>query len=112
MSDALHNTTKSAAYLQKQITEAHLSITNLEHEKAENKLKNSLIFSKLEEALSISTEPIRKFFSAAGLNADACLRRSGSAILAKVGRFFRKGLPRGQPKRRYDRPRYNDIKRL
>ena len=85
MAEALENAALNAGILEDKIASAEEMIANLEHIQAGTNLRNELIFARLEEAIELSTEPLRNMFSAVGLDADVLLDKVRDEYLGQGG---------------------------
>jgi len=70
MSQALTDTARDRDGMAGQVAAAEARTAEVAKAKAEVEARNAVIFAKLEEALTVSVEPLDKMFKAAGLNPD------------------------------------------
>ena len=70
---ALSETARERDAQQAEVARAEQATEAVAQKKAELEARNAVIFSKLEEALTISVEPLEKMFRDAGLNPDQLL---------------------------------------
>ncbi len=67
---ALTDTARDRDAKQAEVARAELATEDLARRKSELEARNAVIFAKLEEALTVSVEPLEKMFRDAGLNPD------------------------------------------
>ena len=79
ITSALSDTARERDAQQAEVAKAELATADLARRKAELEARNAVIFAKLEEALTISVDPLDKMFRAAGVDPDQLLEavRSG-----------------------------------
>ena len=79
MTEALTSAARSRDGMASEVAKAEERTAEIAKAKAEVEARNAIIFTKLEEALTVSVEPLEKMFSAAGLDTDDLLSavRSG-----------------------------------
>jgi len=70
---ALHAASSERDAMAALAAEAKLAAGEIEHERRLLQERNDAIFTQLEDAVSVSLEPLDKMFSAAGLSADSIL---------------------------------------
>ncbi len=70
---ALSDTARDRDAKQAEVARAELATDDLARRKAELEARNAVIFTKLEEALTVSVEPLEKMFRDAGLNTEELL---------------------------------------
>ncbi len=70
---ALHGAAEERDNMAAIAAEARLAVDELVHERRLLEERNNTIFTQLEDAVSVSLEPLDKMFSAAGLSADSIL---------------------------------------
>ena len=85
MAEALESAALNTGTLEDEIASAEEMIANLEHVQAGTNLRNELILARLEEAVELSTEPLRNMFSAVGLDADVLLDQVRDGYLGQGG---------------------------
>ena len=85
MAEALESAALNTGTLENEIASAEEMIANLEHVQAGTNLRNELILARLEEAVELSTEPLRNMFSAVGLDADVLLDQVRDGYLGQGG---------------------------
>ena len=73
MSSALADTASERDAKAAEVAKADARTATVARQKAEMEARNNVIFAKLEEALTISVEPLDKMFRAAGLNPNQLL---------------------------------------
>ena len=73
LTSALGNTAKERDSMEKAVQKADERTTLIAQEKQALELRNEAIFAKLEEALTVSVEPLEKMFKAANLSPDDLL---------------------------------------
>ena len=70
MSEALTSAARDRDGMLAEVSAAEARTAEIAKAKAEVEARNAIIFAKLEEALTVSVEPLEKMFTAAGLNPD------------------------------------------
>lgn len=70
MTEALTGAARARDGAEAQTAKAEAQVAEVARQKAEVEARNAVIFAKLEDALTISVEPLEKMFKAAGLNPD------------------------------------------
>ncbi len=70
---ALSDTARDRDAKEAEVARAELATDDLARRKAELEARNAVIFTKLEEALTVSVEPLEKMFRDAGLNTEELL---------------------------------------
>ena len=73
LTSALTDTARERDTEEKHVATAEAATADVAKRKAELEARNAVIFAKLEEALTISVEPLDKMFRDAGLNPDQLL---------------------------------------
>ena len=73
ITSALHAATEERDAMVALAAEARLSLDQLQHEQRLTEDRYKTIFTQLEEAVSVSIEPLDDIFSAAGLSSDSIL---------------------------------------
>ncbi|MFZ1471049.1 MAG: M23 family metallopeptidase [Paracoccaceae bacterium] len=74
LTGALGTTARERDAKETEALAARADVATVEAEKADLQSRNDAIFAKLEEAVTISMEPLDKMFRAAGMNPDDLLR--------------------------------------
>ncbi|MCW1920623.1 DUF5930 domain-containing protein [Rhodobacter sp. KR11] len=70
MTEALTAAARDRDGMAGEVAKAEAKTAEVAKAKAEVEARNAIIFAKLEEALTVSVEPLEKMFEAAGLNPD------------------------------------------
>ena len=73
VTSALSDIARERDTMDAEVAKAEAATADLARRKAELEARNAVIFAKLEEALTISVEPLDKMFRDAGLNPDQLL---------------------------------------
>jgi len=85
MADALTDTAKDRDAKVAQVAAEQAKTAAVAQQKLQMESRNALIFGKLEEALTISVEPLNKMFTAAGVNTDDLLASVKSGYSGQGG---------------------------
>jgi murein DD-endopeptidase MepM/ murein hydrolase activator NlpD len=85
MTEALGDAAKSRDAMAGDVAKAEARMAEVAKAKAEVEARNAIIFAKLEEALTVSVEPLEKMFKAAGLNPDDLLKAARSGYAGQGG---------------------------
>ena len=103
VTSALTETARERDAKEVEVAKAEAATAEVARRKAELEARNAVIFSKLEEALTISVEPLDKMFRDAGLNPDQLLDAVRSGYSGQGGPLSPISLshhgPVGQPRR-------------
>lgn len=75
MAGALNSTARQRDEMQDAVADAREETEAIARAKKELELRNDAIFAQLEEAVSISVEPLNKMFRAAGLDPEGLLKQ-------------------------------------
>lgn len=85
LSEALRDTAQERDHMEAYATDADTFIEELMFEAKLREQRNDKIFSKLEEAVTVSIEPMNKMFAASGLSVDSILKQVRSGYSGQGG---------------------------
>ena len=105
LTSALHAATEERDRMVAMAEEARFTLDQLEHEQRLLIERNNTIFKQLEDAVSVSVEPLDKMFSSAGLSSDSILSTIRRGYSGQGGpltplKFSTKGEEPGEEERR------------
>lgn len=85
LSEALRDTAQERDHMEAYASDADVFIDELMLEAKLREQRNDKIFSKLEEAVTVSIEPMNKMFAASGLSVDSILKQVRSGYSGQGG---------------------------
>lgn len=98
LADALGQTASQRDGVQKSLDQSDAKIAKAVDEKKALEARNNVIFSRLEEALKVTVEPLDQMFRAAGLDPDELIDQARSGYNGQGGPLLPIDLsPAGQP---------------